>query len=162
MDSKSLLQSAGSRIQPPRVSHMRIRKRMCVCVHARLLTQSCPTHCDPINCSPSGSSVHGIFQARTWSGLPFPQVYIYIRGRGTGTTLKINYTSKKKKNKNKQKKSFKGAESQGRIEYHYFTHTKGGPLWGHHSGVFPLVSSSPDQTVLLPDLPKKIHSASMT
>ena len=26
--------------------------------------QSCPTLCDPMNCSPPGSSVHGIFQAR--------------------------------------------------------------------------------------------------
>ena len=34
--------------------------------------QSCPTLCDPMDCSPPGSSVHGIFQARDWSGLPFP------------------------------------------------------------------------------------------
>ena len=27
--------------------------------------QSCPTLCDPTACSPPGSSVHGIFQART-------------------------------------------------------------------------------------------------
>ena len=27
-------------------------------------TQSCPTLCDPADCSPPGSSVHGIFQAR--------------------------------------------------------------------------------------------------
>ena len=26
--------------------------------------QSCPTLCDPMDCSPPGSSVHGIFQAR--------------------------------------------------------------------------------------------------
>ena len=29
-----------------------------------LFTQSCPTLCDLIDCSPPGSSVHGIFQAR--------------------------------------------------------------------------------------------------
>ena len=34
--------------------------------------QLCPTLCNPINCSLPGSSVHGIFQARIWSGLPFP------------------------------------------------------------------------------------------
>ena len=28
-------------------------------------TQSCPTYCDPTDCSPPGSSVHGILQART-------------------------------------------------------------------------------------------------
>ena len=32
------------------------------------VAQSCPTLCDPIDCSPPGSSIHGIFQAR----LPFP------------------------------------------------------------------------------------------
>ena len=29
-----------------------------------LVTQSCPTLCDPMDCSPSSSSVHGILQAR--------------------------------------------------------------------------------------------------
>ena len=28
------------------------------------VTQLCPTLCDPRDCSPPGSSVHGIFQAR--------------------------------------------------------------------------------------------------
>ena len=28
------------------------------------VTQSCPILCDPMDCSLSGSSVHGIFQAR--------------------------------------------------------------------------------------------------
>ena len=30
----------------------------------RLVAKSCPTLWDPMDCSPSGSSVHGIFQAR--------------------------------------------------------------------------------------------------
>ena len=34
--------------------------------------QACPTLCDPVCCSPPGSSVHGIFQARILAGLPFP------------------------------------------------------------------------------------------
>ena len=34
-----------------------------LCVHAESL-KSCPTLCDPMNCSPPGSSVHGILQAR--------------------------------------------------------------------------------------------------
>ena len=38
-----------------------------------LVIQSCPTVCDPMDCSPPGSSVHGILQARIyWSGLTFP------------------------------------------------------------------------------------------
>ena len=45
---------------------------ICVCVCAYLGAQSCPTLCDPTHCSPPGSSLHGIFQVRIWSGLPFP------------------------------------------------------------------------------------------
>ena len=30
-----------------------------------LVAQSCPTLCDPMDCSPPDSSVHGILQART-------------------------------------------------------------------------------------------------
>ena len=37
------------------------------------VAQSCPALCDPMDCSPPGSSVHGISQARIpRSGLPFP------------------------------------------------------------------------------------------
>ena len=34
----------------------------------------CPTLCDPVVCSPPGSSVHGILQARTleWADIPSP------------------------------------------------------------------------------------------
>ena len=37
------------------------------------VVQSCPTLCDPIDCSLSGSSVHGIFQARMleWIAISF-------------------------------------------------------------------------------------------
>ena len=36
-----------------------------------LVAQSCPTLCDPMDCSP-GSSVHGLSRQEYWSGLPFP------------------------------------------------------------------------------------------
>ena len=39
-----------------------------VCV---LVAQSCPTVCDPMDCSLPDSSVHGILQARILSELPF-------------------------------------------------------------------------------------------
>ena len=41
---------------------------MCVSV-----TQSCPTLCDLMDCSPPGSSVHGILQAiiLVWAAIPF-------------------------------------------------------------------------------------------
>ena len=34
--------------------------------------QSCPTLIDPMDCSPPGSSIHGIFQAEYWNGVPLP------------------------------------------------------------------------------------------
>ena len=34
--------------------------------------QSCSTLCDPIDGSPPGSAIPGIFQQEHWSGLPFP------------------------------------------------------------------------------------------
>ena len=42
-------------------------------VHKRgLHAQSSLTLCDPMDCSPPASSVHGILQAKYWSGLLFP------------------------------------------------------------------------------------------
>ena len=40
-------------------------------MHAKSL-QSCPTLCNPMDCSPPRSSVHWIFQEEYWSGLPCP------------------------------------------------------------------------------------------
>ena len=47
---------------------------VCVCMHAA--TQSCPTLCNPMDCSPSGSSVHGMLQARIleWVAISFSSV----------------------------------------------------------------------------------------
>ena len=36
------------------------------------VAQLCPTLCEPMDCSPPGSSVHGIVQARILEGLPGP------------------------------------------------------------------------------------------
>ena len=38
--------------------------------------QLCPTLCDPMDCSPPGSSVHGIFQARAldWGAIAFSEI----------------------------------------------------------------------------------------
>ena len=37
------------------------------------VAQSCPTLCDPVDCSPPGSSAHGILQARVleWVAISF-------------------------------------------------------------------------------------------
>ena len=47
---------------------------MCVCVCVCVLVaQSCPTLCNPLDCIPPGSPVHGILQARIleWVAMPF-------------------------------------------------------------------------------------------
>ena len=43
-----------------------------VCMHI----QSCPTLCNPMDCSPPGFSLHGIFQARVleWGAIAFSVV----------------------------------------------------------------------------------------
>jgi len=41
-------------------------------MHACLVTQSYLTLCHPMECSPPGSSLHGIFQARILDELSFP------------------------------------------------------------------------------------------
>ena len=39
-------------------------------IHASSVTKSCPTLCNPMDCSPPGSSVHGILQARILEWVP--------------------------------------------------------------------------------------------
>ena len=47
------------------------------------VTQLCPTLCDPMDCSPPGSSVHGIFQARVleWIAISFARGSSWPRDR---------------------------------------------------------------------------------
>ena len=48
------------------------------CVHDQML-QSCLTLCDPMDCSPPDSSVHGILQARIleWVAISFGEIFLY-------------------------------------------------------------------------------------
>ena len=43
------------------------------------VVQSCPTLSDPMDCSPPGYTVHGIFQARVleWGAIAFSDIYFY-------------------------------------------------------------------------------------
>ena len=46
------------------------------------VAQSCPTLSDPMDCSLSGSSVHGFSRQEDWSGVPLPSLIyanIYIQ-----------------------------------------------------------------------------------
>ena len=56
--------------------------RMCLCVSV-LVVQLCLTLCNSTDCSPSGSSVHGICQARIleWVAIPFSRGSFWLRDR---------------------------------------------------------------------------------
>ena len=58
---------------------------VCVCVHARahVHAQSCPILCDSLDCSLTGSSVHGIFQARilNWVAISYSRGSSWSRDR---------------------------------------------------------------------------------
>ena len=56
-----------------------LNEMVSVCVHAKSLLW-CPTLCDSMACSPPGSSVHGILQARTLRQVMrwLDPIYIYI------------------------------------------------------------------------------------
>ena len=42
------------------------------------VAQLCPTLSDPMDCSPPGSSIHGIFQARVLEWVPLPSPLLNI------------------------------------------------------------------------------------
>ena len=48
--------------------------------------QLCPTLCDPVDCSPSGSSVHGLLQARVleWVAISFSRGIFPTQGSNPG------------------------------------------------------------------------------
>ena len=66
------------------ISHHRVLSRISYAIQQVLISylfiniycllvqslQSCPTLWDPMDCSPPGSSVHGIFRQEYWSGFP--------------------------------------------------------------------------------------------
>ena len=53
----------------------RIKETQTGLMHACSVSKSCPTLCNPMDCSPPGSSVHGILQAKTlvWVAVPSPR-----------------------------------------------------------------------------------------
>ena len=79
------------RWQPTRLSHPwdSPGKNTGVCCHfllqcmkvksEREVAQLCPTLSDPMDCSPQGSSIHGIFQARV---LEWGAIWIYLKLEG--------------------------------------------------------------------------------
>ena len=57
------------------------------------VAQLCPTLSDPMDCSPPGSSIHGIFQARVleWGAIAFSVRWIYVTINGTRKKMKNIY-----------------------------------------------------------------------
>ena len=58
-------------------------------------TQLCPTLSDPMDCSPPGSSVHGIFQARVpaWGALAFSELDPYWLSLLSQSLISLNWGS---------------------------------------------------------------------
>ena len=56
-----------------------LKQYVCVCVC--VCVQLCPTLCDPMDCSPPGSSVHGIFPATIleWVAVPSSRTSSQLR-----------------------------------------------------------------------------------
>ena len=58
------------------------------------VAQSCPTLCDPMDCSLTGSSIHGIFQARVleWGAIAFSSTHTYMYTKHTIYIYIYTYT----------------------------------------------------------------------
>ena len=58
----------------------RVALTIYIAAAAAKLLQSCPPLCDPIDCSPLGSSIHGIFQPRVleWVAIAFSAQIYYL------------------------------------------------------------------------------------
>ena len=69
----------SKRSRPSKLTGMKVKM---------LVTQLCPTLCDPMDSSPPGSSVHGILQARIleWLAIPFSRGSSQLRD----PTLKVD------------------------------------------------------------------------
>ena len=58
-----------------------------------LVAQSWPTLCNPVDCSPSGSSVHGILQARIleWVAIPFSRQSPWLRAQTLVSCIVVRF-----------------------------------------------------------------------
>ena len=71
-----------------------ISSTCCGCIKVKVLVaQLCLTFCDPMNCSPPGSSVHGILQARIleWVAIPFSRESFGPRDRTPISCIAIRF-----------------------------------------------------------------------
>ena len=61
---------------------------LCI-IHAYSVLQSCPTLCDPMECKPLDSSVHGVIPARIleWDVISFSRGFSWPRDQSRGTCI---------------------------------------------------------------------------
>ena len=58
------------------------------------VAQSCPTLSNPMDCSPPGSSVHGISRQEYWSGVPLLSINGKLNvGKNVSKTVTYKYPS---------------------------------------------------------------------
>ena len=70
---QGLFQSVGSSHQVAKVLVLQLQYLSSQWMKSKVsVAQSCPTLCNPMDCSPPGSSIHGIFQASVleWVAIP--------------------------------------------------------------------------------------------
>ena len=64
---------AGIKIAGRNINHLRYADDTTLMAESESeVPQSCPTLCNPMDCSPPDSSIHGILQARVLEWVPFP------------------------------------------------------------------------------------------
>ena len=58
------------------IQHYQLQSLYYILDESESVAQSCPTLCDPVDCSPPGSSVGGLLQARPleWVAIPFSRI----------------------------------------------------------------------------------------
>ena len=76
------------------------------------VTESCPTLSDPMDCSPPGSSVHGIFQATV---------------PGVGSENAMHFKTKRKGGENKKRKNNKTKKTKKKKKRGLVVHKSNGP-----------------------------------
>ena len=72
------------------------------------VAQSCPTLIDPMDCSPPGSSIHGIFQARVleWGAIAFSRATVYGVIKSQTRLKRLTYTHRSVKKEERSRSIF--------------------------------------------------------
>ena len=113
------------------------------------VAQSCPTPSDPMDCSPPGSSIHGIFQARVleWGAIAFSKLYFIVPIKST-TTMQGGGKGEGNKKKKKSKRIYRTSQNIRIINvFHLFHCCQSLSLVGRHST--PHLPRMPSNTVLV-------------